>query len=197
MEVFGVLTLGDGRAALAADLAGTMVLGAVERDQHVATEQRRAAKPPFASSARTLERRMEQRRLDRIKHGADVVVARDVDHLEQRLVIRAALAFEQLALMGEKRRALHEEDREGPHPDVRHCELAVAPAPFVRQAGADAAHGRDERFKQFHAMVESVFSFPRNPPTAYGVNPPHPKPSRCQNQNCCDRHPFLVFTADS
>jgi hypothetical protein len=102
------------------------------------------------------------------------------------------LAFEQLALMGEKRRALHEEDREGPHPDVRHGELAVAPAPFVRQAGADAAHGRDERFKQFHAMVESVFSFPRNPPTAYRVNPPHPKPSRCQNENCCRALGFLA-----
>jgi hypothetical protein len=31
-----------------------------------------------------------------------VVVARDVDHLEQRMAIRAALAFEQLALMGER-----------------------------------------------------------------------------------------------
>jgi hypothetical protein len=163
-----------------------MVLGAVERDQYVATEaaQGGQASVRFERAHGFLERRMEQRRLDRIKHGADVVVARDVDHLEQRMAIRAALAFEQLALMGEKRRALHEEDREGPHPDVRHGELAVAPAPFVRQAGADAAHGRDERFKQFHAMVESVFSFPRNPPTAYRVNPPHPKPSRCQNENC-------------
>jgi hypothetical protein len=48
---------------------------------------------------------------------------------------------------------------------MKKTEKAVAPAPFVGQAGADAAHGRDERFKQFHAMVESVFSFPRQPPT--------------------------------
>ena len=93
------------------DLARAVVLGAVQRDQC----------PP----AEALEWRENLRRLDRldeqpvkrrgrgaIQHLADIVVAGNGRHAEQGLAVRASLPLRQGPLMGQERRAAHEEQRE-------------------------------------------------------------------------------------
>lgn len=68
----------------------------------------------------------------------------DVCHPEQRLAVRATLTGQQLALMGQKRRGLHELNRKRPHPEVGHRNAAVAVPPAVRQDRADVAHRCEE-----------------------------------------------------
>ena len=55
---------------------------------------------------------------DEIEHGADVIVAGDGRHAEQRLAVGATLpgAHAELTLMSQKRRALHEERRKAAIP---------------------------------------------------------------------------------
>ena len=146
------------------NLGGAVVLRAVERDQHVIAEaaQGGQAAAGLQRMHRLFEQRMEEPWLDRIENGADVIVAGDVGHLEQRMAVRPALAFEQPALVREKRRALHEKDREGCHANIGHGEMAVAPVPPIRQSRAHAAHRVDERIKPSHSIVESVSQCRRN-----------------------------------
>jgi hypothetical protein len=91
-----------------------VVLGAVERDQHVRAEPPEALIPPERSSAATASRKPEQViGRDRIEHGADVIVAGDAVDAEQGLAVRAAMAGLELALMIQEGGALGEEHREG------------------------------------------------------------------------------------
>lgn len=105
---------------------------------------------------------MEDRGRHGVEHRADMIVAGDFPHLEQRPAVRWALPFEQPALMGEKRWALHEEDRERRHADIGHGVMAVAAAPLVRRRGADATQRLAQRFELLHATVESMSRSVRN-----------------------------------
>src|SRR5258706_7978769 len=76
--------------------------------------------------------RMKTFRRNPIQHVPNVIIARDFGHPEQRLAIRSPMPrpLRQMPLMGEKRRALHEEHRKRRHADIRHRVLAVlSPAP--------------------------------------------------------------------
>jgi len=91
----------------------------------------------------------------RIEHRADVVVGRDLVHRKQRLAVRAAAPALKRALLGQERRALHEERRERRHADVAHRIDAVVASPPVRQGRAQSPEARDERFER-HAKRESA-----------------------------------------
>ena len=110
------------------------------------------------------ERRMEQRRLNLVQHNANLIVARDISHLEQGLAVRTAFTFTQPPLMGQKRRALHEKHRERRHAHIFHGEMAIGRPP-VWEAGAGAAHRFNQRIKPFHPIVESASHLQLNPQT--------------------------------
>ena|ERR1019366_1335842 len=95
---------------------------------------------------------MELAGFDRVKLRADLAVARDFGHAEQRLAVRAAPFLRQMALMLQERRALHEEDRERRQSEIRHGVLRVGPGPLVRQRQATAAQRGQEAFEGFHAV---------------------------------------------
>ena len=77
------------RALRAVDFVGAEILGSVEGDQHVPIEP---AKGVEAASVIQFvddrgEHRVQQLRLGRIQHGADVVVGGDPGQLEQGLTV--------------------------------------------------------------------------------------------------------------
>ena len=72
-------------------------------------------------------------RCGRIEHVADVVVGGDFGDTEEAGAVGAAVALLKLALMRQKRRALHEEHREGCHADVAHAIGRVHAAALVRE----------------------------------------------------------------
>ncbi len=79
-------------AVRAGELVRSEIFGAVEGDQNVAAEpaEHAEAAARFECRQRGIERRIEVPRLDRVKHGANVIVAGDLVHREQRLAVRAA-----------------------------------------------------------------------------------------------------------
>ncbi len=55
----------------------------------------------------------------------------------------------------QKGRALHEENRKGREPDVRHGVATIAPPPLVRKGRADIPQIRDQVIKNTHPTLES------------------------------------------
>ncbi|MGH6855976.1 MAG: hypothetical protein ACREDN_11230 [Aestuariivirga sp.] len=145
-------------------LGGAVVFCPVQGDRQVATEaaERLQAITRFEPTHRFVEHTMEDRGRHLVEHGADMIVAEDFPHLEQRPAVRCALPFEQPALIGEKRGALHEEDRERRHANVGHGVMTVAAVALVRRRSKDATQHCDRRFELLHAMVESISRSSRN-----------------------------------
>ena len=107
----------------AMDLARAVILGAVERDQQAPVEPAehvQAAVDVPDLIDRFSEDRMQQGRRGRVEHVADVIVAGDFGDVEQAGAVGAPMTYLELALVGQERRALHEEHREGSHADVAH-----------------------------------------------------------------------------
>jgi hypothetical protein len=158
VEVLGRLAgAGAGRAVRTVDLGGAVVLGAVERDQHVRAEPPERLKPAGALEHRDnlAEHGKEPIGRDRVEHGADVIVGRDGAHAEQALAVRAPVPLLEPALESQERRALGEEKREGGHADVGHGVVAVRSPAFVRKRPAAAPHGVDQAVEHLHAELES------------------------------------------
>jgi len=150
------------------DLGGAVVLGAVERDQHVRSEPPERRKPAGALERR--DHRAEHRKQvigrDRVKQGADVVVGRDAAHAEQRLAVRAPVALLEPALERQERRALGEEQRESAQADIDHGIARVRSRALVREPLAAAPHGADQAVEHLHAEVESDSKQPEQPTKA-------------------------------
>src|SRR5258706_4544664 len=133
-------------AALAYRATRTMKLGrevisrAVEGDQPVMAEPAKRSEPAAALQQvkRRDQWRMKTFRRNPIQHVPNVIIARDFGHPEQRLAIRSPMPrpLRQMPLMGEKRRALHEEHRKRRHADIRHRVLAALTTAPVRQPRA-------------------------------------------------------------
>src|SRR5919202_723156 len=98
--------------------------------------------------------------LGAIQHLADVVVAGDGGHAEQGLAVRASLPRRQGPLMGQERRAAHEEQRERRQADVRHCVGTDGQRSFatVRQTGTDRTQIGNVVLKGTHTAPESWFA---------------------------------------
>ena len=141
----------------AVDLAGAEILGAVEGDQHVIAEPAeviQAAGLLKLVQHRGIDR-MQQVRLGRIQHGADVVIGRDAGQAEQAFAVRAPVAFLQPALVGQEGRALHEEHRERRQPDVGHGIGRVVSPPRVGEVPAAFSQTAEQGAKALHPAVES------------------------------------------
>jgi hypothetical protein len=139
------------------NVVGTEILRAVQGDEYMPTELPERVKP--AALVHRLECRVKNRkeelRFNRIEHSADVVVTGNARHLEQRLAVRPAMprALLQLALMCQKRRALHKEDRECRHADVGHSITRVVTRPLVRQTGTRLAQRPNQPAQSLHIAV--------------------------------------------
>src|ERR1019366_5989322 len=94
-----------GGALGAAHLVRTIVLGAIERDQYVVVQAVERLDPVRSLQLikHIVEHRLELAGLDRIQFRADLTVARNFRHAEQRLAVRAPLSRRQLPLMLQKR----------------------------------------------------------------------------------------------
>ena len=145
------------RAALARQLLRAEVLGAVQRDQHMAAQPLERGEPAagLERGKRSVEHREQRFGRHGIEHRADVVVGRDPLHPEQRLAVRRAAPALQRRLKGQKRRTLHEKHGERCHADVRHLIDGVLAPPAVRQGRTQGFETRDERFES-HCELESA-----------------------------------------
>ena len=103
------------------------------------------------------EYRLQQLRLGRVEHGADVVVGGDPGQLEQCLAVGSSMTLLELALMRQERRALHKEDRECHHGDVRHRIGGVLPPTPVWEALEALAEAAEQGTQALHLDVESYF----------------------------------------
>ena len=137
-------TAGSSAAQLAMHLGGAMKLSAVQRDQ---------ASPAQPAKRLQSSRLLSQHRQCRVKHSverlrrnpvqtlANVVVARNPSHPEQRG--RTAVAIAALShspLVRQKRRRLHEEHRKGRHGNVAEAILRVPAAARILQLFHASAH---------------------------------------------------------
>ena len=100
-------------------------------------------------------------RFDGIEHGADLVVARDLAHAEQRLAVRAALAGLQVPLMRQEGGTLHEEGSERGEREIPHRIGRVLAAPPVGQGLAVTAERGDEAIREGHGRLESQIDLRR------------------------------------
>jgi hypothetical protein len=137
MVIFRTALASDShRAMLTMDLPRAVVFGAVKRDQHVsggaAEHVATAADPPELLDGFG-KCRMQQCRGGWIEHVADVIVAADFGDAAQAGAVGAAMTLLEVALMGQERRALHEEHREGRHSDVTRAITRVHPRTPVRK----------------------------------------------------------------
>ena len=138
------------QAMRSAELLRAEILGAVPGDQGPIAKpdeglmQRRRGDEPLHA----LEAGLQQRRIGAIEHVADVIAGRDFPNPEQRLAVRAPLAFLQGALEREKRGALHEKQGKRRKAEVGH--VAAAPLPGIRKARADRAQSRKKGRQKLH-----------------------------------------------
>jgi hypothetical protein len=145
--VLAVVTLSP-LAGIAADCLRTVIFAAVQSDQNA------SAKTPenlhrliFPKQTNGFaEQRKQQRRQGRIEHIADVIVSGDFVDLEQALAVRLATPRFQQALVGEKRRALHEKYRKRSQADIAHAIADIVARALVGKLFADAAKRAYERF---------------------------------------------------
>jgi hypothetical protein len=147
-------------AMRAGDLLAAEILGAVEGDERSAAEpaERLAHRRFEKQSLRVREARREQSRIRAVEHVPDIIVGRDLLGPEQGLAIRPSLAFLQLSLKGQKRRALHEKHGEGGQTEIRHGNIAAPSLARVRKRGADRLKARQKRRQILHPQRESCFS---------------------------------------
>ena len=145
------------RAVGAGDLPRAEVFGAVERDQKVAVQASEGTQPTTRLQAfqQRSEERIEPVRRHRIQHRADLVVRRDPRHGEQGLAVRTLPRARKRTLMGQERRALHEEKRERRKPEVGHLIADIASRPLVRQRRADRTQFRYNAVEHIHPHLES------------------------------------------
>ena len=157
MEVFDpAIGTGTARAVVAPEILRAEILGAVERNQNVAI-QTLECREPTASTQRVeylSEGRKQPLGRHRIEHRAGLVIGRDIDHSEKRLAIRLAPSPFQHLLVGQERRALHEERGERPQPEIAHLKGQIQAPPTIRQGRAKGPKARDKRF-EYHKQRES------------------------------------------
>lgn len=159
----GVEILNPALAALAMgtlcamDLVRAVEFAAVERDQEPSVKD-----VPAVQATALLQfgddvgkHRVKQGRFDRLELGADLTVAGDFAHAKQCFAIRAALAGFQMALVGQERGALHEEQGEHAKREIGHGIGRVAAQPLIRQSLAPTAQGSEEAVLDRHRLVES------------------------------------------
>ena len=90
------------------------------------------------------ETRLQQRGVRLVQKVADVIVGGNPADAEQRLAVGAAVAFLHRALIGQKRRALHEEHRERRKTEIGGRDVAAPPLAWVAESRADVRAIRRE-----------------------------------------------------
>jgi len=146
-----------GQALWTTELLRAEILRAVERDQNAATEplEGREASLLAQNAQGLIKGGLQVRGRHRVEHGPDMVVGRDGRHAEQAAAVRRLAAGLKLALVGEKRLALHEEQRKGRQADVRHAVFHVA-TPLVGKGRTCRSHAVQKGFQHLHAGLHHI-----------------------------------------
>jgi hypothetical protein len=151
--IFGLaVTVLTSGTIVATHIVGAVVLNAVKCDQHMVPQppERFDATRSLQFIKHIVEHWMKPAGLDRVQLRADLAVSGDFGRAEQRLAVRAPAFLRQMALVFEKRRALHEEDRKRGEPEIRHLVLRIGPDPPVRQQQATAAQRGQKAIQSVH-----------------------------------------------
>jgi len=146
-------------AMRAGDLLAAEILGPVEGDERSVAEpaERLAHRGLKEQLLRAVKAGREQRRVRAVEHVADIIVGRNFLDPKQALAVRPSLAFLQLPLKGQKRRALHEKHGEGRQTEIRHGDVAAPPLARVRKRRANRPKPRQKRRQNLHPQRESCF----------------------------------------
>ena len=158
-----------GRAVRTVQLGRTVILRAIQRDQQMAPEDAQLVDRtgPLQFGERGGDRGVELLRLDRVEHGADLIVAGDPVHREQGLAVGPSMARRQMPLMRQEGRALHEKRGERRHAEIGHGVDRVPPLPLVGDRQAATANGSDQAVRRGgHPATESTKSPRRKPSSA-------------------------------
>jgi hypothetical protein len=133
------------------------VFGAIQRDQHAPAEALEWREDALGFDGLE-EQRIERGGWGAVQHQADIGVGWNRGDAKQGLTVRSSAAFFQCALMGQERRASHEEQREGGEADIRR-RVSAAPWPCapVGQTGAHLTQIGDQALQRVHGAIESAF----------------------------------------
>jgi len=143
------------QALRTAELLRAEVFRAVERDQNAATKplEGRETSMLTQNAQGLIKGGLQVRGRHRVEHGPDMIVGWDGRHAEQAMAVRRFAAGLKLALVGEKRLALHEEQRKGRQADICHAVFHVA-APLVGKGRASRANTVQKALKYLHAGLD-------------------------------------------
>ena len=100
---------------------------------------------------------LQQRRVRRVQHVADIIVGGNLLDPEQRLAVRTTVPFLQCALKRQEGRTLHEKHREGGEAKISHRNIASTPLPGVRKRRTNSAQIRQKGRQKPHPHPESLF----------------------------------------
>jgi hypothetical protein len=100
---------------------------------------------------------LQQRGVRLVEKIADVIVGGNTADAEQGLAVGAAMAFLEAALIGQKRRALHEEHRERRKTEIGGRNVAGPPLAQVGKSRADGLQLGEKRWQEQHPNPESDF----------------------------------------
>ncbi len=143
-----------------------MILRAIERDQHAPIEPAEhveaAVNQPKLIEGFS-EHRVQQGRRGWVEHVTDVIVGGNFGDAEQAAAVGAAMTRLEVALMGQKRRALHEKHREGRHSDVTHAIGRVQAKTLVGKPVQAASQESEQRIERSHTHHESQYGVFVNP----------------------------------
>jgi hypothetical protein len=162
-------------------MASTIRLAAVVLSYNTLTQNQFSRVPRDRELGHDIrEHRKEQRRVDRVEHGPDLIVARDRRHAEQAPAVRPALPLLQMALMRQERRALHEEHRK--RRKVGHGVARVRPWPTQvgKRVAAPLQRGQKRR-QRLHPHLESENRPAGNPLSYQAVKMRTAAGTRCRS----------------
>ena len=159
---------------IALDLAvGALARQAVRAAEFLRAEKLRSVQGDQGPSAQPAERlphrRLGQQRFQAFEAGlqqrgirlvekiADVIVGGNAADGEQGLAVGAAVTFLHRALVGQKRRALHEEHSKRRQTEIGSRNVAASPLARVGKSGADGLQFEKERWQELHPNPESDF----------------------------------------
>jgi hypothetical protein len=154
-----------GLAMRAAELLRAEILSAIKRNQDPPVQALEGLHPILTRHQRfqrVIERRLQVRGMNRVEHCANVIVGRDIVHPEQSVAVGRLTPLLQRPLKRQKRLRLHEKQRKGRQPNIRHRIDAFA-LPFVRKGSANQLEMGEELFKNLHLNLESEPSPRRKP----------------------------------
>jgi hypothetical protein len=160
-----MIVLGRAVGALAGEAIRTAELLRAEILRPVPGDQGSASQPteglpqgrPGQQRLHAFETGLQKRGIRLVQPVADIIVGGNSADPEQGLAVGATLAFLQPALIGQKRRALHEKHRESRNAEVGNLDIAATPLSRVGKSRTNGLQASKKGGQDLHTNPESDF----------------------------------------